>query len=127
MDMSYLRLLPPSSYSKFWWLVPDSVRWRYTVDDVMRRALRDALLERKRREEFLLETPVGDFGVTPGVLHLGPIELPIPISGYSSMASRNARREFGEIKAQENAVTVDDEDLAGQRERILEWKKRHGK
>ncbi len=127
MDLSHLRLLPPSEFEQFWWLVPDSLRWHYTMDDVLERALRDALLERKRREELLLDTPVGAFGVTPGTLHLGPIKLPIPLSGYSTMASRTARRQFEEIRAQENAVTVDDDDLKAQRERILEWKERHGK
>ncbi|MFQ6103124.1 MAG: hypothetical protein ACE5OP_02400 [Candidatus Glassbacteria bacterium] len=127
MDLSHIKLLPPYYFSRFAWQFPDTTKRVYTVNDYIHLALLDALRAREEKEKMLVDTPLGEFGVTPGVIHLGPLKLPIPFGAYSSRESRIAQQEYGEIQSHENVVEIDDEELARQRERILEWKKRHGK
>ncbi len=123
-DLSHVRILPPYTYSRFLWQLPERGGPVYSFEDLIRQAFLDSLMARKKKEELLVNTGLGEFGVTPGTLHLGPIKIPIPFRSFSSMESRVAERQYEEIKSHHDDVRMDDDDLANQRERILEWKKR---
>jgi hypothetical protein len=127
IDRDRLRLLPPHYYSRLERIRPDTTQHLYTVNELIRRAFLEALLEKEKRERLLAKTPLGEFGVTPGVLHLGPLKIPVPFAPYSSMESRAAVRESREIQSQESGISSREEELETQRQRVLEWKERHGK
>ena len=126
LDISRIKLLPPYYFERFVWQLPDTTKRQYGMNEMIRRAFDDAMQARRKKERLLVETPLGEFGVTPGVLHLGPIDLPIPFAPYSSMTARTNQRQSEEIRSHESHVEIDDDELARQRERVLEWKKRQG-
>jgi len=126
LDVSSIKLLPPYYFERFAWQIPDTTKRQHSVNDFLQRAFLEAMLARQKKERLLVDTALGEFGITPGVVHLGPITLPIPFAPYSSIATRTYQRQFEEIKSHESQVEIDDDELARQRERILEWKKRQG-
>jgi hypothetical protein len=127
IDTNRLMLLPPHYFSRFALIRPDTTIYPYTVNDFIHQAFLEAIRERGKEEKLLVDTPLGEFGMTPGVLHLGPVKLPVPFTSYSSTESRTAQREYQEIQSQESGISSRDEELDEQRQRVLEWQERRGK
>lgn len=127
IDMDRRKLLPPHYFSRFARIRPDTTRYRYTVNDLIHKAFLDAMRERDKKERLVVGTPLGEFGVTPGVLHLGPVKVPVPFAPYSTTEARTVRREYEEIRSQETGISSRDDELEEQRQRVLEWQERRGK
>ncbi len=88
-------------------------------------ALRElAEARRKEEEELILDTKYGKFGISEEGIHVGSIVIPLPLAPYMSGERRAEERAFGEIQEQSTRTYLEDEDLEGQRERVIEWKRR---
>jgi hypothetical protein len=80
--------------------------------------------ESEGEKEFTLDTKHGEFGISEEGLHLGPLVVPIPLDPYMSAERRAEEGAFEQIQDQSTQQFMGDKDLKGQRERIIEWKRR---
>jgi hypothetical protein len=80
--------------------------------------------ESEGEKEFTLDTKHGKFGISEEGLHLGSLVVPIPLAPYMNAERRAEEGAFEQIHDQSTQQFMGDEDLKGQRERVIEWKRR---